>query len=37
MFKSKESGNEIVWRVRLMDKVGTLGIEVDFDSHGLLV
>jgi len=28
MFKSKESENEVVWRVRLMDKVDTLGIEL---------
>jgi len=27
MFKSKESENEVVWKVRLMDKVDTLGIE----------
>jgi len=28
MFKSKESENEVVWRVRLMDKVDALGIEL---------
>ena len=28
MFKSKESEKEVVWRVRLMDKVDTLGIEL---------
>jgi len=28
MFKSKESENEVVWRVRLMDKVDTLRIEL---------
>jgi len=28
MFKSKESENEVVWRVRLMDKIDTLGIEL---------
>jgi len=28
MFNSKESENEVVWRVRLMDKVENLGIEL---------
>ncbi len=28
MFKSKESEKKVVWRVRLMDKVDTLGIEL---------